>query len=627
MGQAQSNNFTDTVMNSYASVLQKTSSSALMNSVAKVKIGVSGGTGDVNISNVLSKQTVVNDLKASFKQTNDSAILQKVSQELQQQASSLIEGLNFGNFSESNNTIKNTITASMDVSQIISTECVSTAVADFDLTVKDQKGNVNIDNLNVEQNVKNGLDCASEALNKSVATQVTENKIIQVAKAETKGITLDFIVYIIVGIIVGIVVLGGIGAKILTNPKILNMMILCLVIGGVGGIDYLIYDKGLKNVNAKIEEITTIMEKNKKVTKQPKPQEQLKTFSYTCGLAGIGNDRACLLPFINTSPRKQNVGGCVFKQKVVDATFTNPDDAYQYWLNKPELKAIDVISRHDGTFDYKFYTEVSNECIQLLTTISKDKTRTYIPPLLCLVKDPVEDIYDPNKVYSQTATTSPRLAATDVSDYTFVFTKDGYLYYSENQKWISVNSSSVFKGTAASLKNIYTSITPPSESEVVVDNNVKGTFYFIDMSKARRNAGEAPASSYYFTIYTCELGSGDRTADKTLKAADFQEYMTLDITNLVLNKEIGPFMTNPLLTKERNMTVIWDTDIETADKENAKLLETSKKLQKNYYIIYGILNTVALICIFLILLNTSKSSNQKQTSKQSSKQTQKKQES
>lgn len=623
MGQAQSNNFTNTVMNSYASVLQKTSSSALMNSVAKVKIGVSGGTGDVNISNVLSKQTVVNDLKASFKQTNDSTILQKVSQELQQQASSLVEGLNFGSFSESNNTINNTINASMDVSQIISTECVSTAVADFDLSIKDQKGNVNIDNLNVEQNVKNGLDCASEALNKSVATQVTENKIVQIASAASKGFTLDIIAYIIIAIIAGIVLLGGLSTKIITNPKILSMIILFIMVGGIGGMDYIIYIKGLKYVNEKIDEINSAIEKNKKVKEQPKPQEQLQTFSYTCGLAGIGNDRACLRPFINTSPPKQNVGGCVFKEQIVDATFTNPDDAYEYWMNKPDLKAIDIISRHDGTYDYKFYSSVSNECIQLLTTISKDKTRTYIPPLLCTMKDPVEDIYDPNKAYSQVSTTGfPRLSATDVSEYSFVFTRDGYLYYCENQKWVQVNTTSVFKGSAASLKNIYTSITPPSKAEVVIDKNVKGTFYFIDMSKARKNAGDAPALSYYFTIYTCELGTEDRTTDKTLKESDFQEYAKLDITNLVLNKQIGPFMTNPLLTKERNMTVIWDTNVETAYKRNQELLTNFKKQQKNYYIIYGVLNSIGFIIAVIFMFATSKSQSQKPDQKQKTSQKQ-----
>lgn len=561
MGQAQSNNFSSTVINSYASVLQSTTSSALQNSINQVKIGVSGGSGDVNISNVKSKQAIESSLLASFKQTNDSSIVQKVSQELQQQASSLVSGLNFGNYSESNNVINSAITASMDVSQTISTTCASTAMNEFILEVQNREGNINLDKIDIEQTIKNSMQCASESLNKSVASQVVENKIIQKATAETKGLDMNYLILIILAILLLPVVGSYVISKVLSSTLAIMVGFVLLLIG----IEVAIYTLKLKNINENIAKVEEIIKANEKIS-QTKPQEQLKTFNFTCGLYGIGNYTGCFTPLINTKPPIQNISGCKFEEEPIDTIFTSPDDAYAYWLNKPSLMAIDIISRHNGQYEYHFYSKVSKECISLMDSIGKDPKRTTIPTLVCGMNDPVKSITD--------------LSPSSVPEYTFVFSLDGFLYYTENKAWVRVNNNSVF--TASSTDNITVSLGPPEQSSVEVDTNVMGTYYYIDMSKARKDATQKSADSYYYTVYTYDLGTAARTEKITLNPTGFVKRSTIDTTDLVVKKEIGPFMTNPTLLKNRNCTVIWDTDIGSVKEENQQLLVTLKKEQSQY---------------------------------------------
>lgn len=600
MGQAESSNYTSTVIGSYASVLQNTSSTAMMNSFNEAKIAISGGTGDVNISKINVKQIVTNDLKASFEQVNDSSVLQSVSQEIQQQATSLVSGLNFGNYSESNNSLESAITASMDVSQNISTSCVSTAVNSFELSVKERTGDIKIEDVNVDQDIKNGLECAAKSLNQSTAIQDIKNKVSQTASAKTEGLSIDF-----ASIIIAVILMVVVGALSFIKA-FKSIMLVIFPIALVLCIEYFMYTMGLKIVNAKIEEIKKIIEQNKKIKKLPKPQEQLKTFNYTCGLNGIGNYTGCLLNNTGnitnqTKTPLQNISGCLFTKTNVNAIFSSPDDAYSYWLNNDKLKAIDIIAKQDGTYDYHFYSEVSKECITLMESVAKDPNRTYIPQLICKMYNPVSvrDIID------------KEIDPSVVPEYSFVFDLFGILSYSKNKQWVQVNKESVFEGYSISDKNVKLSITSLKESPpIYAKEGAVGTFYFIDMSKARRPASAPEETEYKYIIYKYKYklpDPNDKDAKKrdptvALSPNDFFEHAEIDVTDLVLKKRIGPYMANPNATTQRNCTVIWDTDVEPdqVDKENNALLAKFEKEQKIYY---GVMGTVGIIGFFAAMIS------------------------
>lgn len=579
MGQAQSNNFTNAVIGTYTKVVQDTNSNALQNSLNQARIEISGGTGNVKISNTLSKQTIKNDLTATFKTVNESSVLQKVSQQISQQASSLISGLNLGNFSESTNSINTALNASMDVSQTISTTCSSTAANTFEILVKNQQGDVDIDNTNIDQSIENSMKCATESMNKSIASQEIENKIAQKAVSETKGLSLDFLTAIVAGIIVVMIVITLVGSKFMALIGIIMPIIIVSVL------EYVIYSKKLVLINQQIEKLNAVIKQNEDIFKQPKPYDQLRTFSYTCGLYGIDTYTGCFSSsFSKTTPPppKQNIAGCTFQEVPINVVFSNPDQAFNYWLNQPDLNGVDIISKNDGaSYEYHFYKNVSKSCIKLMEDLTKkDSPYVKIPPLYCEMRDVVES--------SKNLPTLPP----DVAP-TFIFTLDGYLYYTENNVWKQYNTNSLFK--AKSKDNIKISITPLEENDSIsIPNTTIGDYFFIDMSKARKNASDEDASthSYYYTIYRYSIGDNTRPPNFKLELvpSNFTEIGTLNVNDLVRTKNIGPFMTNPKVLTLRNYTVIWDStiDIRKIQDENQQLLEQLKKQQKTCYILMGV---------------------------------------
>lgn len=575
MGNAQASNYTSTVINSYAKVLQTNTSSAFASSANQVNINVSGGTGDVNISNIISKQTAENDVIASFKQTNDSTVLQKVSQELQQQAESLVKGLNLGNYSDSSNAIDSCINAAMDVSQTISTSCSSTAVNTFFLNVSDQNGNVNIKDINIDQSIKNSLKCATESLNKSSAVQDITQKVDQTAIAKTEGLSMDALIWGLV-IIICVVILGL--YKIVAKVIPVNVVTAIVVLIIFGFAEYLMYALKVDDINKEID-------KYSKVT--TKLSEQLKTYNYTCGLYGIGNYTGCFRPSLNTKPPLQNQMKCFFEEEESTTNFSSPDEAYSYFLNDNNLMAIDILSRHDGTYDYHFYKKVSKECITLMDTVSNDSKRVYLPPLICEMYEPTSSL--------------DLVPASSVPEYTFIFTLGGFLYYMENNQWKKINNSSAF--VAESINNIKIAITSLDETSIIAPKGVKGTFYFIEMGTARRPSGQPLASTYYYTIYSYPLGNVVLDKDQELASSDFVKVTTIDVTQYVKEKEIGPFMTNPLVIQERNCTVIWNND--TQEK-----LAKAKTEQKQWYIGMGTTGGVGLLFAMLSLIFVSSPKNQ-----------------
>lgn len=581
MGSAQSTNVTNTVIGSYAKVLQSTTNSAFNSSINKININVAGGKGDVNIENVLSKQTVASDLSASFKTVNDSSVMQKVAQQLEQQATSLVSGLNLGNASESENSINSVINASMDVSQTISTTCAAIAANEYNLNVENRDGNVNIKNLNIEQTIQNNLKCAGDSLNKSVASQDISNKITQVASATTEGISLPFW---IIGVIIGGIFVSFIVTAYVAKP-LLPLLIASIIV-------MTIYWTVYKDAVDRKDQVQTQIDKNESIMRQSKykkPMSSITCYHYTCGLHGIGGDyRSCFQrPYNYTATPAQNVMGCKFKEVAIDATFSSPDDAYEYWANDLNLVAVDMLSRGDGTYDYHFYSGVSDECKTLMDKISKDPSRTLIPPLVCIMLEP---------------TTSLSSLPQSTPEYSLVFTTDGHVYYLKNKEWVAINSASIFSTT--NPKNIFLSMTPLDVSTVKASTSLSGKFYFIDMSTARIFENEMK-DKYYYTVYSYDLGDTTRPPgdDIELDITKFVKVGEIDTTNVVVKEKIGPYMTNPLMKLNHNMTYLWDpVDPISQDigKRNQALLTKYEKQEKNGIIMMGVVSILGVVVTIIM---------------------------
>jgi hypothetical protein len=251
-------------------------------------------------------------------------------------------------------------------------------------------------------------------------------------------------------------------------------------------------------------------------------------------------------------------------------TFSNPDQAYNYWLDQPELSAIDIISKDNGAYyQYHFYKNVSKQCIRLMDSLVKDPKYVKIPPLICDMKDPVESS-------NNLPTLSPDAAPA------FIFTLDGYLYYTQNNVWFKYNAESLFK--AKSKDNINISITSLEDQEIItIPNTTVNDYFFIDMSKARKSTLEKEEpTEYYYKIYKYSLGDKTRAPNVKLQLipSDFTEIGKLDVTDMVKSRKLGPFMTNPKVLTSRNVTVIWDPDIDIKQVQNENQ-ETLDKLKQD----------------------------------------------
>jgi hypothetical protein len=89
-------------------------------------------------------------------------------------------------------------------------------------------------------------------------------------------------------------------------------------------------------------------------------------------------------------------------------------------------------------------------------------------------------------------------------------------------------------------------------------------------------------TEYYYKIYKYSLGDKTRAPNVKLQLipSDFTEIGKLDVTDMVKSRKLGPFMTNPKVLTSRNVTVIWDPDIDIKQVQNENQ-ETLDKLKQD----------------------------------------------
>lgn len=234
------------------------------NALSQAAINATNATiSDANVSNIINIDGSGNlnigqinqDLKATVNTSNLFAAMtdlqnsQQITQDITQQATALTKGLNFGNASEAGNNLNDFVSIVTQSFTNIKNTCESYASGSNQVNIQlaGSGNNVSISGINQDALASVFANCVDNTVANSLNQNDLSQKLSQTATAKTIGLSLDFLVWIIIG---GLVFLGF-GLYLANNTKAgrILLMILGLVFLGVGG--YLLYDyeKGKRTIS------------------------------------------------------------------------------------------------------------------------------------------------------------------------------------------------------------------------------------------------------------------------------------------------------------------------------------------------------------------------------------------
>lgn len=160
-------------------------------------ISVSDTDGDVNIvGNVITQNARVN-MVALLDSLNNNDIQQKIAQQLDQLAKSIVQGLNFLTFSDAKSVVDSLIKSQVDINNIIKQSCAVSSVNQQTITIQYTKGTVNIINNTLSQVTDIFTDCALKSVANNKVISDIQNRISQTSSAELKGFNLAWVIALV----------------------------------------------------------------------------------------------------------------------------------------------------------------------------------------------------------------------------------------------------------------------------------------------------------------------------------------------------------------------------------------------------------------------------------------------
>lgn len=208
------------VTKSFAELTNKMTNSIVQESATTASatsgVNIIGGSGSVNItgstfsSKVKLSKTQIQ--KAVQKATNR----QKLKQVLHQLASATTSGVSFAESSETSNIVKSTLKVSSSISNKIRQACNSNSYSSTTINVIGRDGNINIKGVDLKSLTNSVIKCTQNALQSSKNVQNLQNRMKQVGKAKTKGVSMWAIIVLLV--VVGLIIL-----LVMFGPELMEM--------------------------------------------------------------------------------------------------------------------------------------------------------------------------------------------------------------------------------------------------------------------------------------------------------------------------------------------------------------------------------------------------------------------
>lgn len=214
MGAATSVNSTDIVTKSVNSIIGDIVQEMIINNNQSAIIKVEDTDGDVEISDVNVNQKFNVNMEAIFSSLTETSNNNKINQQIEQIAKSLISGLNVAQVSVSTSTLNSIIDNCINIKNNAIETCRTSSEQVVEISVVRSKKDVKINNINIEQIGTNILRCITNAKNNEKIINDTDVKIKQLSSATAEG--LDF-KWIIVAVIASVGGLGIAGKSILST--------------------------------------------------------------------------------------------------------------------------------------------------------------------------------------------------------------------------------------------------------------------------------------------------------------------------------------------------------------------------------------------------------------------------
>jgi hypothetical protein len=235
MGQSQSSNITDITSNIVSSevstILQQTDTKAGSSQL----IECVGGKGECDIEGNSQDSEMTVNMSAVANQMSTQKSQQTLVQKLSQAAAATTSGINFGNSSNTQNTLNDTLKATLTVASNLGQICAASSSQSQVIRADSRDGKVVIKD-NQQKAVASVVgNCIQKATATNTALQDAQTEISQMAKSKTEG--FDFMWLVILAAIVAFVFIAGPAAAISsaasgTVKMVTALMGLIMIAGG-----------------------------------------------------------------------------------------------------------------------------------------------------------------------------------------------------------------------------------------------------------------------------------------------------------------------------------------------------------------------------------------------------------
>lgn len=242
MGSASSKNVAKAVVDIYSKVAAETVQKSQISSSNTQIVSVTNTTGDVNISGNTITQRVNLNMSALMDSVSNVENSQRIAEQLDQLAKSVVSGLNFFTFDNAQNTAESIVKSQTEITNKIKQSCTFASNNFQKITVKNTSGSVNITNNVLSQIVDIFDKCALKSVLGVKVIDDVQNRINQSAETKLEGFNLVWVVILIaIIILVPVVTAGRVASTALRFmfPLMIVVGIIFSVLYGVLGKTYM----------------------------------------------------------------------------------------------------------------------------------------------------------------------------------------------------------------------------------------------------------------------------------------------------------------------------------------------------------------------------------------------------
>lgn len=189
---------------------------------------ISGNTGGVTVGNITQQETLTVNTSALLNAMSTSSAQQDMVNNLSQTAKAVVSGINFGQYSDAENTASAFLKESIDIATNITNTCQTSMGQTQTIVITDNTGPTVVGSIVQSQVAGMFSSCVEKAVSNADAVQKMQNTLTQSATAKSEG--LDF--WGIVAII-ALVILGIVGPITLVGSSLIKYFYVLLIIVGI----------------------------------------------------------------------------------------------------------------------------------------------------------------------------------------------------------------------------------------------------------------------------------------------------------------------------------------------------------------------------------------------------------